>query len=362
MRIAASLLCVSLLAAPLTTAQAQEVTGSAAVTGAGSTFAYPLVSRWSKAYQRYVAGGGAFPSANAGLDDPPTGAALDYEPTGSLAGMMRIRAGAVDFGATDAPLPSPELQALGLIQFPIVIGGVVVAVNLDGIGPGELRLSGPVIADIFLGRIRTWNNEAVRALNPGLRLPDAPIVVLHRSDGSGTTYNFTHYLAKVSPAWRDSVGFDLIVKWPVGVGQKGNRGVAETVRETRNSIGYVEYAQARASKLVVAAVQNSTGAFVRPDAAAFQAAAANAEWDKAGDFNLLLTDAPGDKAYPIVVTVFGLMQKTAPARRTQATLNFFRWSLDNGAQDAADLGYVPLPPQVVTRVKAYWTTSLRSGS
>jgi phosphate transport system substrate-binding protein len=356
----ASLACAVVLCVP--PAAAQEVAGTAAVTGAGSTFAYPIVSRWSKGYQRFVAGGAYFPAANSGLDDPPTSQALDYEPIGSLAGMMRIRMSAVDFGASDAPLSSADLQKLGLIQFPIVMGGVVIAVHIDGVGPGDMKLSGPVLADIFLGKVRTWNHEAIRALNPSLRLPDAPINVLHRSDGSGTTYNFTHYLSRISPQWRDSIGFDLTVKWPLGTGAKGNLGISQAVKATRNSIGYVEYAQARQAKLVPALLQNQAGVFVSPDANAFQAAAASAEWDKVGDFNLMLTDAPGANAYPIVLTVFALMQKDGSARRTQVSLNFFRWSLEQGTREAADLGYVPLPPEVVSRVKEYWAKNLRAGS
>lgn len=348
----------------LSGASAQEVAGAAAVTGAGSTFAYPIVSRWSKGYQRYVGGGSLVPIAGAGLDDPPSAPVLDYEPIGSLAGTMRVRMGAVDFGASDVPLKSEELTKLGLIQFPIVIGGIVAVVNLDGIGPGQMKFTGPLLADIFLGKVTNWSDPAIKALNGDLKLPDAKIAVVRRSDGSGTTYNFTNYLSKLSPEFRDKIGSDLLVKWPDGTtGAKGNDGISYTVRNTKNSIGYVEYAHAVFTGLSYAVIRNQTGAFVSPQPSAFQAAAANAEWAKAGDFNLLLTDAPGEKAYPLVATVFALMPKSLPARRARAAINFFTWSLDNGASDAAALGYVPLPGELVTQVKDYWAKhNLKSGS
>jgi phosphate transport system substrate-binding protein len=347
-------------AAPLTQVNAQEVTGRAAVTGAGSTFAYPMVSKWSKAYQRWLSGSGNFPTA-AGLDDPPTGSAIDYEPIGSLGGIMRVKEGAVDFGATDMPLASEELQKLGLAQFPIVIGGVVAVVNLDGVGPGQIKFSGELLADIFLGKVQNWSDRAITALNPGLKLPDAKIAVVHRSDGSGTTFNFTDYLSKVSTTWRDKVGSDLLVPWPTGAGARGNKGVSQAVRQTRNSIGYVEYAQAVQSGLSYALIQNPAGKFVKPEASSFQAAAAGADWAKTSDFHLLLTNTPGDAAYPIVATVFALMHKTTAPRKAQAALKFFDWALNNGAQDATDLGYVPLPQALVAQVEAYWAKNLKAG-
>lgn len=343
-------------------APAQEVTGAAALTGAGSTFAsYPVISRWSKAYQKWLAGGGEFAVSGGGLDDPPTAPVLDYEPIGSLAGTMRVKSRAVDFGASDVPLKSAELQSLGLVQFPIVIGGVVAAVNLDGVAPGALKLTGPLLADIYLEKVQSWADPAIRALNPGLDLPGARIELVRRSDGSGTTYNFTNYLSKVSPQWRDKVGSDLQVKWPAGTGAKGNEGISQAVRKTKNSLGYVEYAQARQSKLSFAAIQNRTGQFVTPAPPSFQAAATGADWTQASDFDLLLTDAPGDSAYPVVATVFVLMHKSMPPRRARAALEFFKWSLDKGAKDAADLGYVPLPPALIAQVKSYWATQLKAG-
>ena len=343
-------------------ARAQEVTGAAGVTGAGSTFAYPVISKWSKGYQRWVAGGGDFPIAGSGLDDPPPAPVLDYEPVGSLAGTMRVRTGAVDFGATDVPMKSEDLRKYALTQFPIVIGGVVAVVNIDGVGVGEMRFTGELLADIYLGKIQTWADPAIKAINPNLKLPDAKIAVVRRADGSGTTFNFTDYLSKVSPQWREKVGSDLQVPWPTGTGAKGNDGVAQTVRQTKNSIGYVEYAQAVQSKLSYGLIRNRANNFVKPEPASFQAAAANADWKNAGDFHLLLTDTPGENAYPLVATVFVLMYKQTPQRQARAVLNFFNWSLEKGAKDAADLGYVPLPQPLVKQVKDYWAKNLKAGS
>jgi phosphate transport system substrate-binding protein len=358
-------LCVAALAAigaPPPVA-AQDVLGdaSALVTGAGSTFGHPILSRWAQGYRKWIAGGGDVPVAGSGLDDPPTRPALAYEPVGSLAGIMRVRDRAVDFGATDMPLKSDELARLDLVQFPIVIGGVVAVVNVDGVGPGAMKLSGPLLADIFLGRVRSWSDPAIKALNADLKLPDAPIAVVHRADGSGTTFNFTDFLSKTSPEWKSKVGADLLVKWPVGTGAKGNDGVSQAVRQQKNSIGYVEFAHALRTKLSYAAIQNRSGRFAVPDVRAFQASAAGAEWSGASDFSLLLTDAPGEHAYPIVATVFALVPKTAAPRRSRATLQFFQWALDRGAQDASELGYVPLPLALVDQVKDYWRQRFQVG-
>jgi phosphate transport system substrate-binding protein len=343
-------------------AKAQEVIGASAVTGAGSTFAYPIISKWSKGYQQWLAGGSALPIAGSGLDDPPTRPVLDYEPSGSLGGTMRVRAGAVDFGASDVPLKSDELTRLGLAQFPIVIGGIVAVVNIDGVAPGDMQLTGPLLADIFLGRIQNWSDPAIRQLNPNLKLPDAKIAIVHRSDGSGTTYNFTDYLSKVSAQWRGTIGSDLLVRWPGGTGAKGNDGISRTVRQTRNSIGYVEYAHALQTKLAYAALRNRAGQFIKPHPQSFQIAAAGADWAKTSDFDLMMTDGQGEGAYPIVATVFVLMQKGASPARTRAALNFFEWSLDKGARDATDLGYIPLPAELVGQIKQYWASNLRAGS
>jgi phosphate transport system substrate-binding protein len=342
--------------------RAQDVLGGTAVTGAGSTFAYPMLSKWAQGYQRWVAGGGHFPAGNSGLDDSPTGPVLDYEPSGSLAGIMRVKEGAVDFGASDAPLKTGELAKLKLGQFPIVIGGIAAVVNIDGVAPGQLKLSGPVLADIFLGKVDRWSHAEIRALNPDVKLPDAKINVVRRADGSGTTYNFTHYLAAVSPEWKDKVGSDLLVPWPVGAAAKGNDGISQTVRQVKNAIGYVEFAHALKTRLSYASIQNAAGKFVTPAPAAFQAAAANADWDKSSDFDLLLSNAPGENAYPIVATVFVLMHKNMSSRRARSAFNLFEWVLDKGAGDAVQLGYVPLPQTLVAQVKTYWARNYQVGS
>jgi phosphate transport system substrate-binding protein len=350
--------------APFASLTAQEVLGgNEMVRGAGSSFAYPVISKWAHSYQRWLALGGDFPFFNSGLDDPQVGPPLDYEPVGSLAGMLRVRDRAVDFGTSDAPLPSDELTKLGLGQFPIVIGGVVAAVNVEGIRSNEIRFTGEVLADIFLGKIREWSHPAIRALNPDLKLPDAPIAIVHRSDGSGTTYNLAHFLSDASPEWREKMGVKTLLPWRVGTGAKANEGVANAVRRTKNSIGYVEYVQATQLKLSTALIRNRAGQFVAPDGRTFQIAAASAEWSKASDFDLMLTNAPGDEAYPITATVFVLMHKqTTSPRRSRSALSFFRWALEKGSKDAANLGYVPLPPAVVGQVVDYWSKTFRAGS
>jgi phosphate transport system substrate-binding protein len=343
-------------------AGAQDVMGTTAVVGAGSTFAYPLMSKWARSYQRWSAGGGDYATSGGGLDDPPAESRFDYEPVGSLAGMMRAKDRSVDFGATDAPLSSQELARLGLGQFPVTMGGVLAVINLDGVAPGTMRLTGELLADIFMGKIEKWNDPAVVALNSDLKLPDAKIALVHRSDGSGTTYNFAHYLAAVSAEWKARMGVDTLLSWPSGAGAKGNEGVALAVARTKNSIGYVEYAQAMKAKLNFALIRNRAGKFVRPNAQSFAAAATGANWAGAGDFNLMLTDAPGENAYPIAATVFVLMHKQQKApQRTQAAINFFKWSLEKGGKDAADLGYVPLPEPLVRQVKDYWQKSFGAG-
>ncbi len=352
----------ALMLSPLPAAKAQDVFGENVVRGAGSTFAYPVISKWAQGYQRWLANGGDFPSPNAGLDSPAVGVAVDYEAVGSLAGIMRAKQAAVDFGASDAPLKSDELAKLNLAQFPLVIGGVVAVVNIDGVAPGAIRFDGPLLADIFLGKVANWSDPAIKALNPDLKLPDAKIAVIRRSDGSGTTFNFTDYLSKTSPAFKEKVGTDLMVAWPVGTGAKGNDGVAQAVKQTKNSIAYVEFAQALQTKLSYAAIKNRAGQWITPDPKSFQAAAASAEWSKTEDFSLMLIDPPGHDAYPIAATVFVLMGKTAPWRRNRDTLNFMNWALDKGAIDAVALGYVPLPASLVQLVKGYWGRTLKFGS
>lgn len=351
-------LAVAIAVVSVQPVRSQDVLGESGLKGAGSTFAHPVLAKWSRDYRAWQSRGGEFPVANGGLDDPSPTTALEYEPVGSLAGTLRVQARAVDFGVSDMPMRSEELQTLGLVQFPIVMGGVVVAVNIEGIRSGELRLTGPLLAEVFLGRVRRWSDPSIKEVNPSLNLPDAPIAVVRRSDGSGTTFNFTDYLSKVSPDWKQKVGAGLLVQWPTGTASKGNEGVAERVKATRNSIGYVEFAQAALSKLDHALVQNRAGAFVKPDSTGFQAAAAAAQWNRTRDFYVLLTDAPGRTAYPIAATVFVLMRKDASPARTSATLEFFRWSLEQGSRTASQLGYVPLPADLSRQVSAYWSANL----
>lgn len=324
------------------------------ITGAGSTFAFPILGQWAKAYRV---------AKTDGADFIPHDIGVDYEPIGSLGGEVRINQRGIDFGATDRPLPPAELERNGLGQFPIVMGGVVPVVNIDGVTPGQVKLTGALLAEIFLGKITNWSDPGIKAINPELTLPDAKIMVVHRSDGSGTTFNFASYLAKVSTEWRDRIGADTVVKWPTGTGAEGNHGVANLVLRTKNAIGYVEYGQVIRAALAYALVQNRAGNFIKSDAASLQAAAASAEWGKAKDFSLLILDAPGEHAYPIAATTFILMHKkpSSPSRSREA-LRFFRLSLETGARDASALGYVPLPDALVKQVKAYWAATLSGGS
>lgn len=311
------------------------------ITGAGSTFVSPVLTRWSAAYS---------------ADGRP---ALAYQPIGSGGGIAALRSETVDFAATDAPLRPAELQKFGLAQFPLVVGGVVPIVNIAGVKPGELRFTGALLADIYLGKLTKWNDARITALNPGLKLPAAAIIVAHRVDASGTTFNWASYLAKASAEWRDKVGEGLSVAWPVGVGGKGNDGVASFVKQTPNAIGYVEYAYAVRSKLAHGLVQNKAGQFVPPGVQAFAAAAVRADWAGAQDFHVVLTDSPGEESYPIAATSFALMYKVPKVpTRTRAALDFFRWGFRDGQTLANDLGYVPLSPGVVSQVDAYWKAGL----
>ncbi|MFC0679054.1 phosphate ABC transporter substrate-binding protein PstS [Lysobacter korlensis] len=316
---------------------------NAQITGAGATFIYPLISKWSSDYNQ------------------ATGARVNYQSIGSGGGIAQIKAGTVDFGSSDKPLSSEELDAAGLAQFPSAIGGVVPVVNVEGIDPGELRLSGPVLADIFMGKIKQWNDPAIAALNPGVQLPATKINVVHRSDGSGTTFNFSNYLSKVSPDWKQKIGEGTSVNWPGGVGGKGNEGVASYVKQIKGSIGYVELAYALQNKMAHTMLQNAAGNWVAPSAEAFQAAAASADWKNAQDFNLVITNAPGAQAWPITATNFILMHKQPknPERAKQAR-EFFGWALENGQPQAQALDYVPLPPELVEQVKGYWATEFKS--
>jgi len=307
------------------------------VTGAGSSFVFPLMSKWSADYHT------------------ATGNKINYQSIGSSGGIAQIKAGTVDFGASDKPLAADELKASGLIQFPVVIGGVVPVVNVAGVAPGQLKLTGALLADIFFGKVSQWNDAAIADLNPGLTLPDARITVVHRSDGSGTTFNFVNYLSKLSPMWQQQVGEGTSVQWPVGLGGKGNEGVAAYVKQVKNAIGYVELSYALQNKMAYTQVQNAAGQYVLPSATSFAAAAASADWTGAEDFNLVITNAPGAASWPISATVFVLMQaKAKDAERAKAARDFFAWGYANGREQAAALDYVPLPDALVSQIGAYW--------
>ncbi|MGY2290372.1 phosphate ABC transporter substrate-binding protein PstS [Pseudomonas sp. SDO528_S397] len=307
------------------------------VTGAGSSFVYPVLSKWSQDYSKT--------SSNR----------INYQSIGSGGGIAQIKAATVDFGASDAPLSADDLKASGLGQFPSVIGGIVPVLNVEGVAAGKLNLDGDTLAKIFMGDIKAWNDPAIAALNPGLKLPSANITVVHRSDGSGTSYNFTNYLAKVSDSWKTKIGFGTTVPWPVGVGGKGNEGVSAYVKQIKNSIGFVEYAYALQNKMAYADLKNAAGKFVEPNAKAFQAAADTADWASAQDFNLIMTNAPGEGAWPITATTWIIMYKQSKnAEQSKAAFDFFKWSLENGQQQAAALDYVALPSSLVTRIEGYW--------
>lgn len=337
---------IGLTTLALNAASAEPTRAPVVVTGAGSTFVDPILSRWVGDYMAdYHASGGT---------------KITYQAVGSGAGIDLIKARKVDFGASDKPLQPAELAKAGLAQFPLVIGGVVPVVNIAGIAPGRIRFSGPVLADIYLGRIKRWNDPALGRLNPGLALPDAEIAVIHRSDGSGTTFNWVNYLSKVSPLWKARVGEGTIVDWPTGAGGKGNDGVAALLRQTPNSIGYVELAYVTRQHLTWGSVQNRAGRFIAPNQASFQAAADSANWDATRDFYLILTDAPGANAYPITATTFVLVPKHQnDFSRTRALLQLFEWALYKGQAQASALGYVPLPGKLAVRVSAYWLSDIQ---
>ena len=280
------------------------------VTGAGSSFVFPVISKWATDYSK------------------STDTKINYQSIGSGGGIAQIKAATVDFGASDAPLKAEDLKAGGLGQFPSVIGGIVPVINVEGIETGKLELSGKVLADIFQGKITKWNDPAIVALNKGLKLPETNITVVHRSDGSGTSFNFTNYLAKVSPDWKSAVGEGSAVQWPVGVGGKGNEGVAAYVKQIKGSIGYVEFAYAKTNNISYAKLENSAGKVVEPSAKAFAAAAATAKWEDAQDFNLIMTNAPGADAWPITATTWIIMYKQPKnAEKSAAAFDFFKWSL-----------------------------------
>jgi phosphate transport system substrate-binding protein len=322
----------------------------AGFSGAGSTFAAPIMAQWGRAFATQQGEGGAVVDGDG---------ALDYEPVGSLGGVVRVLSRSVEFGLTDVPMQPEEVARNGLVQFPIVMGGVVVAANLPGVATNTLRLSGAVLAGIHLGEVRRWNDPALVALNPDIRLPDAPIAVIHRADGSGTTWHFASYLAGASPAWRDRVGVDTLLAWPVGRGVRGNEGVATAVRDTPHAIGYVELGQAMRLGLSIARLQNAAGRFVAPTAETLQEASATATWDAARHFHDARGAPAGEGAYPIAATVFALMPtRPRSGARARRAIAFFRLALAERAEDAATLGYVPLPQPVVAQVFDYWRAGL----
>ena len=315
---------------------------AAEITGAGASFVYPLISKWSADYAK------------------ATGNKVNYQSIGSGGGIAQIKAGTVDFGSSDKPLSSEELAQAGLAQFPSAIGGVVPVVNIDGLEAGKLRLSGALLADIFLGKIKTWNDPAIAALNPGVALPALRITVVHRSDGSGTTFNFVNYLSKVSPEWKKNVGEGTAVRWPTGVGGKGNEGVTAYVKQIKGAIGYIELSYALTNKVAYAQLQNAEGQFVQASAASIQAAAASAEWGKSKDFYLVMTNAPGANSWPITATNFILVRKQPKnVAGAKATQEFFRWVYKNGDAQAKQLDYVPLPDSLVQQIETYWTQNLK---
>ena len=307
------------------------------VTGAGSSFVFPLMSKWSADY------------------NVATGNQVNYQSIGSSGGIAQIKAATVDFGASDKPLPPAEVAEAGLAQFPIVIGGVVPVVNVEGIEPGKLKLTGPLLADIFLGKVTKWNDAPIAGINEGIALPDKKITIVHRSDGSGTTFNFVNYLSKVSPEWKEKVGEGTSVQWPVGLGGKGNEGVAAYVKQIKNAIGYVELSYALQNKMSFTQMQNAAGKYIVPSAESFAAAAASADWTNSTDFSLVITNAPGDESWPISATVFVLMHvQPKDADRSKAAREFFSWGYESGQAQAAELDYVPLPASLVAQIKTYW--------
>jgi phosphate transport system substrate-binding protein len=312
------------------------------ITGAGATFPYPVYAKWADAYRK------------------ETGVGLNYQSIGSGGGIKQITAKTVDFGASDMPLRPEELAKSGLVQFPTVIGGDVPVVNLKGLASEQLRLTGEVLADIYLGKIKKWNEPAIANLNPNVRLPDSAISVVHRSDGSGTTFIWTNYLSKVSSEWQQKVGEGTAVNWPTGVGGKGNEGVAAYVQRIDGAIGYVEYAYAKQNRMAVALVKNREGEYVAPSAKAFQAAAGGADWKASPGMYLILTDAPGKGAWPIAGATFILMHKVQDKpENAREVLKFFNWAYEKGDALAQDLDYVPLPDAVVKLIQASWKSQLK---
>ena len=315
---------------------------AADITGAGATFPFPVYSKWADAYKK------------------ETGSGLNYQSIGSGAGIKQIQAKTVTFGATDMPLKPEQLEKDGLVQWPMVMGAIVPVVNLEGIKPGELVFDGATLASVYLGKITKWDDPSIAKLNPKLKLPSAAIAVVRRSDGSGTTFNFTDYLSKANDEWKTKVGSGTAVEWPTGVGAKGNEGVAGNVSQTKNSIGYVEYAYAKQNNLTYAAMVNKAGKIVQPTVAAFQAAAANADWANAAGYYLILTDQPGEASWPITAATFILMRKEPTDKAASAeAIKFFKWAFANGDKIAEDLDYIPMPEPVAKLIEKTWSADIK---
>ena len=315
------------------------------ISGAGATFPYPIYAKWADAYKK------------------ETGIGLNYQSIGSGGGIKQIKAKTVTFGASDAPLSGKDLNKIGLVQFPMVMGGIVPVVNVTGVKAGELVIDGSTLASIFAGKIKKWNDAALAKLNPNAKLPDAAIAVVHRSDGSGTTFNFTYYLSDVSADWKSKVGTGKAVQWPVGIGAKGNEGVANNVGNTKNSIGYVEYAYALQNKLTYAKMKNKDGDVVAPTADAFAAAAANAKWSSKPGFGVILANQPGAKSWPMTAATWILMYKNPKDPKASASaLKFFAWCYAHGDKMAQALDYVAMPSNVVKDVEAYWKANIKDAS
>ena len=315
---------------------------AADVTGAGASFIYPVMSKWSAEYSK------------------ATGKQINYQSIGSGGGIAQIKAGTVDFGSSDAPLKPGELAKAGLTQFPSVIGGVVPVINVPGVKSGAMKLDGQTLANIFLGKIRMWNDPAIAALNGGIALPAKKITIVHRSDGSGTTFNFVNYLSKVSPDWKAEVGEGTSVKWPTGIGGKGNEGVAAYVKQISGGIGYVELSYALQNRMAYSRLKNAAGKYVIPSDESFSAAAAGADWANAKDFYLVMTNAPGEDAWPITATNFILMYRQPKnAASAKQARDFFKWAYASGDAQAKALDYVPLPDTLVQQIENYWSQSMK---
>jgi len=316
---------------------------AADITGAGATFPFPIYSKWADAYKK------------------ETGNGLSYQSIGSGGGIKQIQAKTVTFGATDMPLKIDQLDKDGLVQWPMVMGAIVPVVNLEGVKPGEMVFDGETLANVYLGKITKWDDPAIKKLNPNVKLPSEAITVVRRSDGSGTTFNFTDYLSKVSADWKSKVGSGTAVEWPTGVGAKGNEGVSGNISQTKNSIGYVEYAYAKQNKLTYTAMVNKGGKTVQPTVEAFQAAASNADWTHAPGYYVILTDQPGDKSWPITASTFILMHKDATDKAaSQEAIKFFRWAFANGGKMAEELDYISMPDNVVKLIEKTWSAEIKS--